>query len=197
MNSHILPDEIVTALRQAGRRLSNIRKAESRKQWQLGRLVNDVWESLPNDIREEVRKEDYYAECSQWINYGLEFPVVGNSGQTLRRWADVEKQFRAFPNNEYLSFHHFEQARTIGGNPLSDVTATEALALAIRHGWTADEMRAELDKRHELDPSVLEIRKSWPLFGRFADILITLNGSRKQVEYHMREITRLVESEMT
>jgi hypothetical protein len=197
--SHILPDATVKALQQAGRRLVNLYQAESRKQWELGRLANDTWDGLSDEIKEEVRKEDFYAECSQWINHAAGRKVVGSSGETLRRWADVEKHYRQFPNLEVwkktLFFNHFERARIIGGNPLTPVTAPEALAFAVENNWTAAEMSEELDKKHETSAAVLEIRKKYPLFGRFADILLTLNGSRKQVEYHMQEIEKLVKAE--
>jgi thymidylate synthase ThyX len=197
--SHILDDKTVTALQRAGRRLKNIYRAESRKQWELGRLANDVWDNLPADMKEEIRKVDFYAECSQWINHAAGRAVVGTSGETLRRWADVEKYFRQFPDldawKDALKFHHFEWARKIGGNILTNTTAPEALALAVHHNWTAEEMSNELDKKQSLLPEVIEIRSRYPLFGRFADFVLTLNGSRKQVEYHMSEIARLVETE--
>lgn len=197
--SHILTDETVRTLQQAGRRLVNIQRAESRKQWEIGKLANEVWDNLPADMREEIRKADFYAECSQWINHAAGRAVVGTSGETLRRWADVEKYFRQFPNieiwKENLFFNHFERARIIGGNPLTPVTAPEALAFAVENNWTASEMSEELDKKHEISPAVIEIRSRYPLFGKFADILLTLNGIRPQVMQLMDEIVRLVETE--
>lgn len=198
--SHILDDQTVTALQQAGRRLANIERAESRHQWNLGKLANDTWDTLPADVVEEIRKADFYAECSQWINHAAGRAVVGSSGETLRRWADVERHYRQFPNvdawKDGLSFHHFENARQIGGNPLTDTTAPEALAFAVQNNWTAAEMSEELDKKHELSLAVIEVRSQYPLFGKFADILLTLDKPvRKRVEGLMQEIDRLVRAE--
>ena len=130
----------------------------------------------------------------------MPFPICGESGETLRRWCEVAAHYETFPNvtvwRGVLSFEHFRIAKSIGADPTNNITSAEALALAVENTWTAEQMRAALRNKQESDPAILENRKRFPVwFGRMPDVLLGLNGNRKQVEYHFFEIARLVETD--
>ncbi len=198
--SNILPDKAVNQLRRGGVRYAKHMRAISKRAWYFGLRVNFIWSSLPVDITTEIRLSDFYAECSQWINRDLSFPVCASSGETLRRWCEVAAHYETFPEvvlwREVLSFEHFRIAKSLGADPTNNVTSTEALAFAIHHELTADQMREAFKSKQEADPAILENRLRFAAWwGRVPDMLFGLNGSRQQVEYHLFEIEKLVEME--
>lgn len=200
MLSHILPDKAVAQLRRGGLRYHKHMRAISKREWYFGLRVNAIWSSLPMDVVEEIRISDFYAECSQWINYDLPFPVCASSGETLRRWCEVSAHYQTFPEldawRQVLSFEHFRIARSLGADPTNTITSAQALAFAVEHELTADQMREAFRDKQEARPEILELRKGFPAWvGKFADPLLSMNGNRVQAEYNLREYVRLVEDE--
>jgi hypothetical protein len=198
--SEILPDETVLKLQTEGRKYAALSKLKERKEWYFGNFINRLWETLPDDMREEIRLIDFYAECSAAINSGVRFPVVGTSGETLRRWCEVARHYQKFPNldtvKRVLSFDHFRVARSLALDETNNIASIDALKLAVEHEWTADEMRTQLATRTNADPQILEIRSMFPAWiGKIADPLARMNGNKAQAQYHLTEYVKLVEQE--
>jgi hypothetical protein len=198
--SAIIPDKYVNQLRRGGRDYARYQRKLSKKQWFFGALVNKVWDNLPVDMKEEIRVQDFYSECSQWINLDVPFVVCAATGETLRRWCEVAAHYETFPQvaawREVLSFEHFRIAKSIGADPTNNLTSAEALAFAVENEWTADQMRDAFRTKQEANPAVIENRKRFAAWlGRVPDVLLGLNGNRKQAEYHLGEFVKLVETD--
>ena len=143
--SDILRPEFIAELQAEARQYDIIQKAKSKKEWLFGDTVNAEWER-DSDVRAEISKEEFYMECSRTINAVLPFPIVGNSGQTLRRWCNVTATFVNVPAiaefKETLAFDFFYEARRMSRKPEIYGTDPPAvrLALAYKNKWTSDEM---------------------------------------------------------
>lgn len=144
----ILRPEFVAELQTQARRYAALEKLKSRREWYFGELVNCEWEHLNLEIREEVSKDRFYAECSYWINEASGFPIVTTSGETLRRWCEVAASYQQMPGldllREVLSFDHFTKARRLANKGKVSVPAF-ALAKAVEQGYTAEEMVTHFD----------------------------------------------------
>ena len=192
----LLPPEAVAKLNRLGKRYAALQRATSRREWYFGQYVNELWQTLPSDAQEELTAENWYMECSSHINALLDFPVVGKSGRTLRYWCEVARHYETFPNvlvwKSILTFSHFAKARTIGADPLNNVTSDHALALAVENDWTADEMKAALTFNRQYSPTEQALLDQFPAWlGRLPLVLLSMNGNSAQAEYHLREFCRL------
>lgn len=147
----LLDYAFVDTLQSEARKLHLIDKAKSGKQWLFGELVNAEWKR--NGYEGEITKDEFLQECSRAINHGLPFPVVAESGETLRRWCEVAESYAKMPAlsifREVLSFDHFFQARRLANDPTCKLPAPDiALAEAIRNKWTAGEMVFHYAPKH-------------------------------------------------
>lgn len=138
----------VERLQTEARKMGLIEKAKSKKEWLFGELINAEWETLPDEVKQEITREAYWQECSYWINDCMPFPLVSASGETLRRWCEVTKTFENMPAlyafRDVLSFDHFRQARALY-NREKVPSPDKALADAYVNTWTADEMVRHFD----------------------------------------------------
>jgi hypothetical protein len=146
--SSFLPLAFVDNLQRQARRYAVLEKLKSRREWFFGDLINCQWEKLNDEIKDEVTREGYYVECSYWINAAVGFPIVGASGETLRRWCEVAESFKNVPGIEsmkdHLSFDHFRRARVLANKGKVSVPVY-ALAVAAAEGYTAEEMSRHFD----------------------------------------------------
>jgi hypothetical protein len=200
MNESILPPAAVTELERAGKQYAAIQKAVSKKQWYFGTFVNSLWHNLPIDAQEEIPLELFYVECSAHINSGLDFPVVGESGRTLRLWCETAAHYETFPGlltwQTILTFDHFVRARKIGADPNNNITSAECLARAVVNKWTATEMESALIERQIYTAAEQELFSLFPKWAQAgARPLLGLNGSRAEAQFHYAEFVRLVESD--
>lgn len=187
----ILPPETIARLERGGKKYAKAAKRIERLQWYFATIVIASWDNLPELIKEELTKENFYCECSYHINNGAGYTVIGSSGETLRRWCDV---VRRFPQPLYnMPFEVHRVARSIGADPTNNYPGEEVVKLASENGWHADEIITALNLRKQHDPAIAEIRSQFaPWWGHIPDMLLSLNGKRAEVEYHMREIERIV-----
>src|SRR5688572_9973230 len=83
------------------------------------------------------------AECSRVANIGLQKPRFSESGETLRRWCEVQAYYSQFSYADKLldvySFDHLVEAKRLAYQEKVK-SAIEALKLAYSNRWTADEM---------------------------------------------------------
>ena len=78
----------------------------------------------------------------------LSVRIFGESGETLRRWAEVAATYENMPNAETfleaLSFDHLEKARKLARD--GRIQAPDhALAVAVNEGLSADDMKERFD----------------------------------------------------
>jgi hypothetical protein len=121
--------------------------------WSLAKKVNEMWGEHKNltyafsDERVFEMKEDYYVACTYQINKGLRVKRFGDSGQTLRRWCEVQETYAQFEQAELfldvLSFEHLRLAKSISSK-MEKVGKSKPpvvlLAEAQKCEWTASEM---------------------------------------------------------
>jgi len=143
--SEILRPEFSCQLQQESRKYNLIQKAKSKKEWHFGNLVNVEWESAGDDMKTEISKDQFYAECSRVMNAELPFPIVTDSGQTLRRWCNVAESYANMPGleafQEALSFDHFFHARRMANDPAIPLSIPVlVLAEAVKNKWVVKEM---------------------------------------------------------
>ena len=199
--STFLDDETIVTIQKEARKYRIIEKARSKKQFFFGRLANEIWVQIKDrpDIRGEIYKDDLYVEMSYWINEGQDFPLVGASGETLRRWAETAAQFENVPAvkelEEALSFDHFFRARKLYNAGLVEAPVYP-LAIAVKEGLIAEEMTNRFTDPPEIEPEKLELRMQFPEWAWLAAYkLLSLNGEREQAEFHLREYIRIVSPE--
>lgn len=147
-HASFLPPGFVTELQTQAREYAALEQVKSRREWAFGESVNCMWERLAPEIKAEISKDMFYVECSHHINASVEFPIVSASGETLRRWCEVAAAYRDMPGveliRESLSFDHFRRARALANKGKVSVPAY-ALAVAVTHKYTAEEMSHHFD----------------------------------------------------
>jgi len=197
----LLDYSFVDLLQKEARKLSIIDRAKSGKQWLFGELVNAEWkiklaELERDDLADEITKDHFLQECSRAINHGLPFPVISESGETLRRWCEVAESYAKMPAlpifREVLSFDHFFQARRLANDPNCKLLAPDiALAEALRNKWTANEMVFHYSPKepvHEYDKviswldNLQSVKLDW----------IKDSEKRKQAQYHLDQFRQIV-----
>jgi hypothetical protein len=197
-NTELLSAEFAGRLQIEARKYGLIASAKSKKQWLVGDMINAEWKRNP-DFAAEITREEFYIECSRVMNSGMSFPVVGESGQTLRRWCEVAESFANMPAleefKEVLSFDHFFQARRMANKPEIYHLSTPALALAeaVIRKWDSAEMVYHFSPKepvHEYDKtigwldSLQAIKLEW----------IKSKDDREKAIYHLSEFRRIVEA---
>ena len=176
--------------------MARLQKATTLRQFAIGDKINRLWQT--NDYSVELRRADFLQECSRAINSGVEFPVLSESGETLRRWCDVAKVYENVPGveafKESLSFDHFQRARKLaneGHVPAPDL----ALAKALQLGMTADEMELHFNPEpltppHEYDRAVGWFDSLQAL--RFEWVKDT--SARAEIVRHLAEARKIAEA---
>jgi hypothetical protein len=120
---------------QAQQQKANVTK------WNLSKDVNDWYpEHAPQFAGD---KQSYYVECSRVANDGLEIALFGESGQTLRRWCEVQATWDNFPEAytllEVTSFDHLAIAKRAAYHEKTD-SPLAAMDWALKNKASADDM---------------------------------------------------------
>ena len=120
--------------------------------WEIAKLVNSMWSEYEKMFEPKM---DYYAECSRSANAGLKKKRFADSGQTLRRWCEVQATYAEFADAERfldaLSFEHLRIAKKLAGDGRVSVPVY-ALAKAVEMEYTADEMQNHFDPPEAVHP---------------------------------------------
>ena len=150
VKSTYLLNSFVDQLQTAAKRYKAAGQIKDRRQWVFSEMVSREWEAIKNEpfVKDEITKYGHYIECSYWINQATGFPVVAASGETLRRWCEVWETYKDIPAFEemrcVLSFDHFQKAKWLA-HGLKVAVPSLALATALEHRYTADEMVNHFD----------------------------------------------------
>lgn len=173
----------------------NQQNAADLTKWQIAQMVNGMWSEHVSSF--SGNKLDYYQECSRVANDGLSVRILGESGQTLRRWCEVAATYENMPEAETLlealSFDHLEKARKLAKD--GRIQAPDhALAVAVNEGLSADEMKERFDPSHEPHPydvisghlAYMSDRSHWE-FIKSADVRDAVMAHVKGIEYIVKE----------
>lgn len=196
-HSTFLSDVFVMRLKQEARKYKLIESARSKKEWAIGQMVNQMWNELPADIREEVTKDNHYQECSYWLNCQFDIPIVGSSGETLRRWCELSMTFADpifDPLKDTLSIDHFTRAKRTSRR-LEDkgkvIVPAYMLAVAADTKLTAEEMERLFDP--PVVPTDYDRVFGW-VDSLSAAKLDFLDGRKADFLYHIGEARKILES---
>lgn len=150
--SEVLDPEFCTELQANAKAYDAIQENVDNSQWAMARLVNEMYpEHKGQFINPETGKLDkgmYYAECSRVANVGLKKPRFSESGETLRRWCEVQSLYAPFSWADQLldklSFSHLQVNKKLHKDGKVK-SVLEALERAVLEKWTADEMKEHFD----------------------------------------------------
>ncbi len=173
---------------------ANQRKADNTK-WLLAKDVNEWWPEHAGIFSGD--KKSYYAEVSRVANSCHSVNILGESGETLRRWCDVAATYENMPNAETfldaLSFDHLEKARKLARD--GRIQAPDhALAVAVNEGLSADDMKERFDPSSAPHPydvisghlAYMADRSHWE-FIKSADVRDAVMAHVKGIEYIVKE----------
>ena len=153
--TNYLDPEFVKELKAAAGYYDKNQELADDDKWNIATLVNEMWpehKTMTYDgfTTELVypTKEDFFIACSFQANEGLKKPRFSASGETLRRWCEVQATYATFPNAnlllEALSFDHMRLAKQLAYHE-KVASPVLALATAQKEGWTATEMKEHYD----------------------------------------------------
>ena len=117
-------------------------KKLDKTKWEIACVVNENYSEHKSIFAGD--KMAYYAECSRVANDGLSIKIMGESGQTLRRWCEVAAAYENFPQAELLleetSFKHLSVAKRAAKQEKA-ASPIAAMDWALAMGASADDMQ--------------------------------------------------------
>lgn len=160
--STFLDTDFVLELRIDAEAYDEHQKKADYGKWVIAQKVNEMWpehKGITDESGELVfsTKMDYFAACSFEANRDLKRIRFSTSGETLRRWCEVQETYNPFPKSglllEFTSFEHMRVAKQLAyyekvSSPLV------ALEYALEFRESADEMKFHFDPpevSHEYD----------------------------------------------
>lgn len=148
-DSEILDPEFCAELRAMSLNYDDNQRNTDDDKWSIARVVNEMWDEHKGQFDTKL---DYLAECSRVANKGLKHKRFSNSGETLRRWCEVQATYQAFTEKvqdadkflDLLSFDHLSRAKKLY---LNAKVKSPFLALleAVKQNYTAEEMQFHFD----------------------------------------------------
>lgn len=154
--SVVLDPDFIVELQGNAKEYDAAQENTDNSQWELAQLVNGMWvehktlTSIEGGEKKLVfsTKAEYYAECSRVANIGLKHKRFSDSGETLRRWCEVQSFYAPFswaPQLlDRLTFSHLLTNKKLHKDGKVK-TVLEALERAVLEKWTADEMKEHFD----------------------------------------------------
>ena len=154
-------------LYKQGKKIKTVSDALDVMKWELADAVNLEWRD--GDYKGEITMMDFYADCCQCL------PVMlfGHSGQTLKRWCEVQTYWQDVKEAKTLlkasSFDHLLRAKRLADsdkvkNDNGDPAPAEyAVAKAISEHWTAERMQMEYDPNGDSDSQERTIQRLYGL----------------------------------
>lgn len=195
VKSPILDPYFTAKLQDLTSQYAEQQQAVDNTKWRIAQEVNDNYSEHRAIFAGD--KEMYYIECSRIANDGLSVRIFGESGETLRRWAEVAATYENMPNAETfleaLSFDHLEKARKLARD--GRIQAPDhALAVAVNEGLSADDMKERFDPSSAPHPydvisghlAYMADRSHWE-FIKSADVLDAVLSHVKGIEYIVKE----------
>ncbi len=121
--------------------------------WDIAKQVNEWWSEHQGVF--EGNKKAYFAEVSRVANIGLEKPRFSQSGETLRKYCELQESYKNVKGADNLlkqtSFDHLMTARKLAKDGKVD-SPLKALTEAFQNGWTEEEMRTHFDPPELVHP---------------------------------------------
>lgn len=188
MTGRLDPTLVKILVDEAGK-LENIIYEETQIKWIVADKVNDMWSEHQGIFG---NKDEYLAECSRVMNERTRIKMFGESGQTLRKWCQVQLAFSAFAESAELlsqtSFAHMEVAKSasIAGKVDSPV---EAVAMAITNKWSADDLRFHFFN----DPKSVQVDAKNILTKLLTSLPVKLNWTGEKAKNFRKELSELIE----
>lgn len=204
VESTFLDPELVSDIRSNVKLYDDGQRQADDCKWNIARCVNEMWpehKTMAGANKELIfcDKDAYYAECSRVANEGLSHPRFSASGQTLRRWCEVEATYSRFEHaDEFLDALSFEHLRIAKSLSLNDKVKNPVLALAeaVSRKWTAQEMQYHYDPPAPVHPydairghllAMIDY-KNW-------QFLKSVENKRACI-FHAQEIQKIIEAEL-
>ncbi len=157
-----LRPQFVKAIRTEARAYAEAQGSADAHQWAIGALALAEWReqySGENGGADEMPKMEFYQLASEAINSALPFPIVAQSGHTLRLWMSIVETYEHTDTaiRDALTYQHFRNAKRLAAMPENEGKNPDYfLAQAITGQLTADEMLEKYDPKrsepvHEYD----------------------------------------------
>ena len=170
-------------------------KKLDKTKWEIACVVNENYSEHKSIFAGD--KMAYYAECSRVANDGLSIKIMGESGQTLRRWCEVAAAYENFPQAELLldetSFKHLSVAKRAAKQEKA-ASPIAAMDWALAMGASADDMQehyfpASAPTEYDvIDGSITHMLnpKNWDWI-KSADVKDTIIGHVRAIDTIRRE----------
>ena len=150
--SEVLDPEFCTELQANAKAYDGAQENADNSKWVTAKSVNEMWtEHKSQFINEETGmsdKESYYGECSRVANIGLKHKRFSDSGETLRRWCEVQAFYSPFSWAsqllDKLTFSHLLVNKKLHKDGKVK-SVLEALERAVTEKWSSDEMKEVFD----------------------------------------------------
>jgi hypothetical protein len=150
--SEVLGAEFCNELQANAKIFDGAQETADNSKWVTAKLVNDMWDESKKYFED---KKQYYAECSRVANLGLSKKRFSDSGETLRRWCEVQAFYGGFSWGDkaldVYTFAHLIEAKRLAGRELVK-SPLIALKAAFDNGWTSDELREHYDPAQKPHP---------------------------------------------
>ena len=138
----LIDPELITDLQDLTTKYAEAQQSADKIKWQIAQKVNDGYSEHKGIFAGD--KIAYYVECSRVANDGLAIKIFGESGQTLRRWCEVQAAYENFPQAELLleetSFKHLSIAKRAAKQEKAE-SPIAAMDWALAMGASADDMQ--------------------------------------------------------
>lgn len=145
VNFTILDPEFLAEFQAVARLYDDGQSQSDDSKWNIARLVNEMWDEHKPQF---PTKDDYYVECSKQANAAIRRKRFSDSGETLRRWCEVQATYANFKEADLflseLSFDHLYRAKRLSNKGKVSVPVL-ALAEAVKRKWNAEEMQFHYD----------------------------------------------------
>jgi hypothetical protein len=160
--------------------------------WKIAARVNAMWDEHKTVVYENSNrrvfetKADYYIACSFAANQGLKHKRFCDSGETLRRWCEVQDTYSQFDHAELfleaLSFEHLRVAKSVSyrleKEQSKNIPPVVMLATAQDNNWNADEMQEHYNPYHPPHPYdamrerlvIMQDKSHYPFLKKLEDI---------------------------
>ena len=192
---NLIDPDLITDLQDLTSRYAEAQQSADKIKWQIAQKVNDGYSEHKSIFAGD--KMDYYVECSRVANDGLAIKIFGESGQTLRRWAEVQAAYENFPQAELLleetSFKHLSVAKRAAKQEKA-ASPIAAMDWALAMGASADDMQehyfpASAPTEYDvIDGSITHMLnpKNWDWI-KSADVKDTIIGHVRAIDTIRRE----------
>lgn len=193
--SEVLGVEFCTELQANAKAYSATQENADNSKWATAKLVNDMWDESKRHFED---KKQYYAECSRVANIGLKKKAFSDSGESLRRWCEVQAFWGAFSFGDKLldvyTFAHLVEIKRLVGNGKAD--AREALHAAAVNKWTSEEVREHYDPPQTPHPYDVTKGRLAGLMSADAYPFLKSKEKRDECIAHAAAIDAIIRSEL-